>query len=297
MIREIDAGRPIALCVVVATRGSTPQAPGAMLCVDQAGQITGTVGGGCAEAEIRHRAIELLAAGGAPGTTSGNLVSLDLDHDFGFDDGLICGGSMDVAISVMSQPAHSQVLRQAADCIRTGASATLLIQTGTADALAEHRIQIEATPKLVIAGGGHVGLALANMAVYLGFQITVIDDRQEYANTDRFAPPIEPVTGDIAETLSGWPIDPNTYIVIVTRGHKHDEQALAAVLNSPAKYIGMIGSRRKITVIFDDLKHDGAKQEQLDRVHAPIGVAIKALTPEEIAVSIAAELISTRRTA
>jgi len=231
----------------------------------------------------------------APGSTSGKVVTLDLDHDFGFDDGLICGGSMEVAISAMSQPTHAQVLRQAADCIRAGASATLQIQVVAKDGLEEHRIRIEAPPKLIIAGGGHLGRALAEAAVPLGFHITVIDDRQEFANPDRFGPPIESVTGNIAETLAGWPIDPNAYIVIVTRGHKHDEQALAAVLDSPAKYIGMIGSRRKIAVIFDDLKHDGAAQEQLDRVYAPIGLPIKALTPEEIAVSIAAELISTRR--
>ncbi len=96
-------------------------------------------------------------------------------------------------------------------------------------------------------------------------------------------------------TLGGWPIDGSTYIVIVTRGHRHDERALAAVYGSPAKFIGMIGSRRKVDVVFKDLKQDGAMSEQLARVHAPIGLNINAVTVEEIVVSICAQLVSVRR--
>ncbi|UCC31214.1 MAG: XdhC family protein [Phycisphaerales bacterium] len=354
VIREVDAGRRMALCVVVATRGSAPQVPGAMVCVDEAAQISGTVGGGCVEAEIRRRAHQLLSAGwhgqakrrhasddhgpragdserssagesplrsdlgtapgsdvpddhgehagasgfGMPpdlGMVPGTLVTLDLDHDFGFDDGLICGGSMDVAISVISDPQQTRAIREAADRVRAGEAATLPLRVQTSAGLAEYRINLEVPPKLVIAGGGHIGLALATMMVPLGFHMSVIDDRSEFASAERFPPPINPVVGDIAKTLADWPIDSNTYVAIVTRGHKHDEQALAAVLDSPAKYIGMIGSRRKIKVVFDDLRHKGAAQAQLDRVHSPIGLDIKAVTPEEIAVSIAAELISIRR--
>ena len=103
------------------------------------------------------------------------------------------------------------------------------------------------------------------------------------------------MVGDIEKTLSGWPIDAGTYVVIVTRGHKHDERALGAVLGSPARYIGMIGSRRKIKIIFDDLRESGTTEQQLERVHAPIGLDMNAVTIEEIAVSIAAELVSVRR--
>ncbi|NLX20260.1 MAG: XdhC/CoxF family protein, partial [Phycisphaerae bacterium] len=107
--------------------------------------------------------------------------------------------------------------------------------------------------------------------------------------------PIEGLTGDIAEVLRGWPIDANTYVVIVTRGHRHDEQALHAVVDSPARYLGMIGSRRKIQVIFDDLAELGVDRDRLERVHSPIGLAIGAITVPEIAVSIAAELTQVRR--
>jgi xanthine/CO dehydrogenase XdhC/CoxF family maturation factor len=228
-------------------------------------------------------------------TSIGQVVTLEMDHDFGFDDGLICGGQMDVAVTLISRPEEAQAFREAAVAVRAGKPAILPVRVTGTEGPVEYRVQIEASPKLVIAGGGHVGRALATLMAPLGFHVTVIDDRREFANADRFPAPINPVAADIAETLASRPIDPNTYVVIVTRGHKHDEQALSAVLDSPAKYLGMIGSHRKIQVIFDDLKHAGATQQQLDRVHSPIGLSIKAVTPEEIAVSIAAELIAVRR--
>jgi xanthine dehydrogenase accessory factor len=202
---------------------------------------------------------------------------------------------MDIAIRVLSQTAEVHALRAATERLRAGEAATLPVRVQTSAGLVEYRVQLEAPPKLVIAGGGHIGLALAALMVPLGFRVSVVDDRGRFANATRFPPPIEPVVGDIAETLRRWPIDANTYVVIVTRGHRHDEQALAAVLDSRARYIGMIGSRRKIAVIYEDLQRQGKTQKQLDRVHAPIGLHIKAVTPAEIAVSIAAELISVRR--
>ena len=297
VVGEVDAGRPVALCVVVGRRGSAPQQPGALLCVDEAARITGTVGGGCVEADVRRRAHALLSdrAGHEADSQAGALSTLDLDHDFGFDDGLICGGQMDIAVVAYAGSKQVEPVRQAVAHLRAGVPATLPIRVTTAKGVVEYRVNLETAPKLVIAGGGHLGKALAVMAVQLGFGVTVIDDRAEYANAERFAPPVEPIVGDIAEVLGGWPIDANTYVVVVTRGHKHDEQALGAVLASPAKYLGMVGSKRKIEVIYDDLRHAGAPDAQLARVHAPIGLAISSQTPAEIAVSIAAELISVRR--
>ena len=302
VVGEVDAGRAVALGVVVGRRGSAPQQPGALLCVDEAARITGTVGGGCVEADVRRRAHELLSrragadrgtgeAGGAPEA----VRTLDLDHDFGFDDGLICGGQMDIAVVVYAGGAEVEPVRQAVARLRAGESTTLPIRVTTTEGVVEYRVKLEPAPKLVIAGAGHLGKALAELAVRLGFAISVIDDRADYANAERFPSPIEPVVGDIAQTLCGWLIDANTYVVVVTRGHQHDEQALGAVLSSSAKYLGMVGSKRKIQVIYDDLRQAGATDAQLERVHAPIGLPISALTPEEIAVSIAAELISVRR--
>jgi xanthine dehydrogenase accessory factor len=103
------------------------------------------------------------------------------------------------------------------------------------------------------------------------------------------------VAGDIEAALRQWPVDANTCVVVVTRGHAHDRRALHAVIDSPAKYLGMIGSRRKIGIIFDDLEHLGVDRARLERVHAPIGLKIGAVTVPEIAVSVAAELIQVRR--
>ncbi|MDO8630859.1 MAG: XdhC/CoxI family protein, partial [Phycisphaerales bacterium] len=247
------------------------------------------LGGGCVEAEVRRRAHELLTR------RRSELLTFQLDHDFGYDDGLICGGEMDVAISVLDGVSHAELLHSACERLRTGQDAAIAMRVQTEQGLIEYRITIEAAPELLIAGAGHIGRILARMAIPLGFRVCVIDDRGEYVNPDRFPAPIRPVVGDIADTLRDRPIGANTYLVIVTRGHNHDEQALRAVLGRPSKYVGMIGSRRKIAVIFDDLRHAGVSPTELDRVHAPIGLNIGAVTPEEIAVSIAAELVAVRR--
>jgi xanthine dehydrogenase accessory factor len=286
---EIAAGRPAALCAIVTTRGSTPQPAGAMVCVNDAVRMTGTLGGGCVEAEVRRRAHELLIR------RRSELLTFQLDHDFGYDDGLICGGEMDVAIGVFDDASDAELFHSACERLRIGHDAAISMRVQAEQGLVEYRITIEAAPELLIAGAGHIGRIIARMAVPLGFRVCVIDDRGEYANPDRFPAPIRPVVGDIAETLRDRPIGANTYLVIVTRGHNHDEQALRAVLGRPSKYVGMIGSRRKIAVIFDDLRHAGVSPTELDRVHAPIGVNIGAVTPEEIAVSIAAELVAVRR--
>ncbi len=289
LIGEVEAGRRAALCAIVATRGSTPQAAGAILCVDQAARITGTLGGGCVEADVRRQAHQMLSG------RQGQVLAFTLDHDFGDQDGLICGGQMDVAVGVLSTPDELEPIREAVGRLGEGLAAVLPVRVQTGDGPQEYRIGLEAPPELLIAGGGHIGRVMARLAVPLGFRVTVIDDRAAYANQDRFPPPVRAIVGDIGATLAGWPIGANTYIVIVTRGHNHDQQALIAVLASPAVYIGMIGSRRKIEVVFNDLRHAGATKEQLSRVHAPIGLKIDAVTTEEIGLSIAAELVAVRR--
>jgi xanthine dehydrogenase accessory factor len=272
-----------------------------MACVGLGGVLAGTVGGGAGEGQVVQRVQVLLSESGsvmdeeAARPIYGSLLAVDLTHDFASGDGPICGGHMDVAIAVLSRENQVESMRVGRDRLRAGYGAVLPIRVTADGGPVEYRVNLKPAPKLVIAGAGHVGQALATIAPGLGFHVSVVDDRNEFANAERFPPPVEPIVGDIAETLRGWPVDASTYIVIVTRGHEHDQQALAAVLDSPAKYVGMIGSRRKIKVIFDNLRQAGAPAKQLDRVHAPIGLAIKAITPEELAVSIAGELISARR--
>ena len=298
VLRETGGGRSVAVCAIVATRGSTPQPAGTMVVVDEAASMTGTLGGGCVEADIRRQAHEVLAsAKKAPETAgpTGRVVTFQLDHDFGYDDGMICGGEIDVAIGVVPPAADVTHYAEAADALRAGRAASVPVRIVTDAGPVEYRILADASPELVIVGAGHIGRILARMAAPLGFNIHVVDDRSEYLSQDRFPPPIQTHTGDIAETLRDWPLNENTYVVTVTRGHKHDEIALEAVLGRPAKYIGMIGSRRKVAVIFDDLCHKGFDEVQIARIHAPIGVDIGAVTTEEIALSIAAQLVSVRR--
>jgi xanthine dehydrogenase accessory factor len=286
LIGEVHAGRPVALCVVVAARGSTPQAPGALMVVDQAMQTTGTLGGGCVEAEVRKRAFALLRG------SASELLSFTLDHVDGWDDGLICGGAMDIA--VVSLAAAAPYERALAD-LRAGRDATLALHVQQDGQWVEYRVRVEREPTLLIAGAGHVGAALAKLCVGLEFRVVVVDDRADFANAERLPPPIEPIAADIETTLRTYLIDAATYVVIVTRGHRHDQQALAAVIGSAARYVGMIGSRRKVRLIREALLEAGVDPAQVERVHAPIGLPIQAVTVPEIAVSIAAQLIEVRR--
>jgi xanthine dehydrogenase accessory factor len=289
LVNEADAGRPAALCVVVRTRGSTPQTAGAAMLLRSDFRTVGTLGGGCVEAEVRRRAFELLQRGQSA------LMDFVLNHDYGWDDGLICGGRM--YIGVMSFPSGVNVdpVRNALELARRRQPASIPIVLESESQPLEYRLHLEIPPTLVIAGAGHVGHALARLAVDLDFHVVVIDDRGDYASRERFGERVELLVDSIPKALRAYPIDDACFVVIVTRGHQHDHQALEAVIRRPAGYIGLIGSRRKSKMILKDIRDSGVQQDLLDRVHTPIGLPIGAITVPEIAVSIAAELIHVRR--
>lgn len=289
VVREAEAGRPCALCTVVETRGSTPQAAGAAMVVRADMRTVGTLGGGCVEAEVRTRAFELLGRGESA------LLDYVLDHDFGWDDGLICGGRMFVAVTPYAAGAALDPIRQALAQGRSRRPADFVLRVPRETGEATYRVHLETPPVLLIAGAGHVGQAVARLAVDLDFAVTVIDERADFASPARFDPRVGLVVDDIAAALRSRTLAPADYVVIVTRGHQHDEQALDAVIRSEAGYIGLIGSKRKSRMIFDDLKARGVPEELLARVKTPIGLPIRAVTVSEIAVSIAAELVQHRR--
>ncbi len=145
-------------------------------------------------------------------------------------------------------------------------------------------------------GAGHVSKAVAALARMVGFHVVVLDDRAEFANVERF-PGCAVQVIDSFERLPELAIDANSYLLIITRGHLFDRVVLEWALNTPAGYIGMIGSRSKREAIYSHLREQGVPKERLDEVHSPIGLAIGAETPEEIAVSVIAELIQTRAAA
>ena len=150
--------------------------------------------------------------------------------------------------------------------------------------------------EMVICGGGHVGQAVARAARLLDFRVTVIDDRPEFASRDKFPDPsVNLVVDDFTLALSSLRLTPASHVVIVTRGHRHDEICLRQVIDRPVRYLGMIGSRRRTTTIREHLRREGVQPALLHRVHAPIGLDIGALTPEEIAIAILAEIVLVRR--
>lgn len=289
LVRQVQQRRRVAICTVVGSHGSTPQAAGATMLLHENMTTEGTLGGGCVEAEVRKRAFELLSR------DESALLTFKLDHDYGWDDGLICGGTMRVAVTPLQTDADAAPFLEAADHLENGRNASVPLRVLNEGRPEEYRLHIEAPARLIIAGAGHVGCELAKLAVGLDFEVTVIDDRADLCSPARLPPPITTAVGDIEQTLRAQRIDENTYVVIVTRGHNHDEQALHAIINSPARYLGMIGSRRKVKLIFDDLVALGVSREKLAKVHAPIGLAIGSVTVPEIAVSILAQLIEVRR--
>jgi xanthine dehydrogenase accessory factor len=287
LVDQVSRGGRVALCVVVATRGSTPQQRGAKMLVLSSGCTVGTLGGGCVEAEVRRVTLELMAAG------ESRLISFSLDHDYGWDDGLICGGVMDVLVTVVTSPEQAAPFAGIADAMATQRGARLeLVDPASGRTFVE---ELGPPPVLVIAGAGHVGQALATTAATLGFVVDVLDDRADFACRERFPSARRFVVAEVEQALRAYPADEQTYIVIVTRGHRHDGQALEAALGSPARYVGLIGSKSKIKQIFDDLHERGVPLDMLLRVHAPIGLDIGAVSVQEIAISIAAELVAVRR--
>lgn len=321
-IELIDSASPFALATVIRASGSTPQKAGAKAIFLRDGQILGTLGGGCLEAESRRRALAALDAG------RNIIFDIALDSDYGWDDGLICGGNVRVAVDV-NFAGNRDVIQQMLHDVATGRARGVLEVRWDAARVSQYhwipdsdlRIEwqhaclnsgrskwfdeddgerylepIVPSPRLLIAGAGHVGAATAKLAASVGFEVTVVDDRAAFADHRHFPDGVTVICGDIAASVRDFPKEPDTYIIIVTRGHQHDKDALAACVGAPVAYIGLIGSKRKILMLrkrFIDARI--ATQEMLERVHSPIGLNIGAVTVEEIAVSIVSQLVAVRR--
>ncbi|MEQ1871561.1 MAG: XdhC/CoxI family protein [Vicinamibacterales bacterium] len=153
---------------------------------------------------------------------------------------------------------------------------------------------IEPSPELYVIGAGHVGYSLATMAHEVGFKVHVVDDREKFANAERFPNAAEVVTEDIPQWIGRTQFPPHAYVVVVTRGHNNDLDAMRLLLARQLRYLGLIGSRAKVARIYTQLKEEGIGIESMRQVHAPIGLEIGAVTPQEIGVSILAELIAVK---
>jgi len=154
---------------------------------------------------------------------------------------------------------------------------------------------VESKPVFLVVGAGHIGRSLAKLADFLDFQVAILDDREDFANAERIPEADQVICADFEAALDRFPIDGNTYITLVTRGHKQDELSLRKCLGRGAAYLGMIGSRRRTTAVLQHLRDEGFDPAELAKVRTPIGLNIGAETPEEIAISIMAEVIMLRR--
>jgi xanthine dehydrogenase accessory factor len=200
---------------------------------------------------------------------------------------LVQKAALDIIASGKAQTIHFDLSEK--DAAEVG-----MICGGVTDILIEPIIP---APVMYIFGAGHISISLAAIGKMLDFSVTVIDDRADFANKERFPLVDEIYAEDMKQVFNKLYVNESSYIVIVTRGHAHDEVVLEWAVTTPAFYIGMIGSKTKNQTIYNHLKQRGVSQETLDRVHAPIGLKINAETPEEIAVSIMAEIIQVKRNA
>ncbi len=198
-------------------------------------------------------------------------------------DGRTGGALGDASLDMRARNAAVEALRQGtARVVPLDEASELLIEP------------VVAKPRLVVVGGGHVGLALARMASLLEYEVAVIDDRADFATRERFPEGVEVMHADMVRTLETMPIGWNTFIVVATRGHKLDSHCLRAAVKTPARYVGLLGSRRKTILVERMLREEGVPEERLREVHAPIGLDLGGRTPAEIALAIMAELSAER---
>jgi xanthine dehydrogenase accessory factor len=272
-------GQPFALGIISRVKGSSPQKQGAKALFFEDGRIMGTLGGGCLEAEIQDRARRALRTG-EPAT-----FELVLDHDFGWDDGLICGGNVTGLILPRAVGATEVWRKLIADGEAVAWGVRQDFSIGLAPELPENGwLYRESAPPacaLWIAGSGHVAQAVAPIGAQLGFEVTIFDDRPALANAEHF-PKMTRFRVDAWEKLLRVPLpERSAFGLIVTR--------------RPFAFLGMIGSRRKRRIIFEQFVQEKiATEEELARVECPVGIDIDAVSVPEIAISIAARLVQKR---
>ena len=286
--------QPVALGIITGAKGSSPQKLGAKALFYPDRKIKGTLGGGCLEAEAQRLALNSLR------TNKPETFELVLDHDFGWDDGLICGGKVLGLVIPNAQKLGEKFWNELAsrDAVKTwGVKSDFTIQQFNTSTNHDSVYSEIITPpcSLWIAGSGHIAQAIAPLALKLDFAVSIFDDRPELANHELFPKETAIHVGNLGDILNQpFPSAP-TLGLIVTRGHNHDALVLESWIKRPFSFLGMIGSARKWRMISE--KFQSAKiatVEELARVACPVGIKIKSKSVTEIAVSIAAQLIDKR---
>lgn len=318
------AGKSAVRVTVVDVKGSAPRHPGSSMLVLPSGGIVGTVGGGHGEA------VAIKTALAAFESRRSSFIEVEMLGEEATGPELICGGVNRMLVEYLADLATYTAARhlllsgkrvlflrrlergeggrvelstvvlgedelaQAPDPARAAA----VLNKGAAFYAETEGLFYEPilpTEKLLIMGGGHVGLALAKAASAAGFAVTVVDDRPEFADENRFGHDVKTILAPYTEAIIGFPFDRSAYAVILTRGHLFDLECCQAVLKREYRYAGLIGSKRKTSLILEELRKEGYDEKALASMHTPIGISIGAETPEEIAISILAQMIAVRR--
>lgn len=314
--------------VIVKTWGSTPREVGADMLIDDRGKIYGTIGGGCGEAEVYELACELLDSPSGP---PGYLYHVDLTENPEDGGEKICGGRFDVLLQRLDPQVHAEIVHRAHHLLSNNDQLTWVTRTegsqpgfwkqgllsvplsfslslapakdtnatwissSDSDVSAEFCEPMGKIHRLIIVGAGHIARPLCRLASTLGYRVIILDDRPEYAQDQFFPDAFTVIAGAYDQQLPPLADQSRTSVVLVTRGHKHDQDCLRLVIPFNLAYVGMIGSQRRINAVFADLLKEGISVETLQRIRAPIGLEIGARTPAEIAVSILAQMIQDRR--
>ena len=307
-------GLRAAVATVVQVERSAPRGPGAVMAVSESGEVAGSVTGGCVEPAV-YAECEAVLAGEAP-----RLRTYGITDDEGFEVGLACGGTVHIFIEPLD-PALLPPIREAADADRPLALVTRIggetlggarvatpdEATGPAGAMLARgetgRVAVEdgelfvasfvPRPSMYVFGAIDHAAAVARIGKFLGYRVTVCDARETFVTRERYPDVDELVVAWPHEFLASAPVDERTAICVLTHDPKFDVSALKAALASPAGYIGAMGSRRTTEKRAERLRAEGLTDEDLSRIHAPIGISIAARTPEEVAVSVAAEIVKT----
>ncbi len=318
------SGKRGTIVTLVNRAGSAPRDAGAKMFVGEDGLTFGTIGGGSVEAEFVRQSLATM------GTEESRLVHYTMRGSQVEAEGMICGGDVDVLLEpVLAR--YSQLYDALALCVKQGRQALIITRFGAegfskslidmkgeswGDLLSESEAAkvgahfaekeplviaekvlfepLNVFSRLYIFGGGHVSQFLARAAKMVDFNVVVVDDREEFANRTRFPEADEVIVETFEKVFDRLPFTGSEFIVIVTRGHRYDAQVLADSLKKQTRYVGMIGSRRKVKMVLDFLREQGFSEDALQRVYAPIGIDINSETPQEIAISSVAELIKVR---
>lgn len=298
LLSLLDGGEDAVLVTVAAAQGSTPRGAGSQLLAGREGLVAGTIGGGPGEAQALALAAELLEE------RRSRVCRLELRHGGELDS--VCGGEQTVLLQFI--PGDSETWRALAlrvlERLETHRGGWLALAAGEDPALLEEGpcawdgarlvLPLPVGERVVIFGGGHCALALAPVLERVGFRVAVFDDRPAFADPARFPEAETVVCAPYTDIAAALTLTAEDYAVVMTSGHSHDFEVEEQLLRCPLAYVGVMGSRTKTAYVNGKLREAGVPEEAIRSVHTPIGTAIKAVTPEEIAVSIAGELIYER---